>query len=955
MSPARCCCSAVVLVIALLCECHLGFALEPGSCAIAPIKADPKIANAFTAEQEVYLGDILAEYGQVNGVAIENDVLNSYLSLIGVRLVKQLPPTNLSFRFYVADASYANAFSIAGGRVYVTRKLIAFNRSEDELAAVIAHELGHIVTHQQAILFTKVFRQKIGVTSFADRKDLEDGFHRLLESKKSAIAHELDEEQEEADRVGLEILVRAGYRAEAMTEFFDRFTANKGKRGNWFTDFIGVSTVNSKRFRDMLKKEVMLPSACIQQREPNAEQRFSSWQANVIAYDRQNRPESLPGLVSKKQIEPLQDQLHTLRFSPDGKYVLAQDNGMIHVLSRSPLQVKFSISAQEAYPAQFTGDSKYVVFYSPDLRVEVWDIDKEESTATYDVYSAFGCLQTALSRDGRTMACLDNKNELVLIDTTTQERIFEKKNMRTGDVSVDSSHFSYELDFINLLFSPDGKFLICSGKYGSMAVDVVGRKELTLNGTLKSVTRTAFTFLDNRRIFGLADASGQKASLITFPEGRILQTVEFGGSIPSAVSKGEYVLMRPIKDYDVGVFDLGSGHIVRANKKPAMDIWEDVAVSEMGSGEIGLFGSSTIPLARCQLPRARLAAIRALAVSKNFGWLALAEEERGAVWNLSTGQRLYNLKTFHGAYIGEDSAFVDFTKQGKVERIIARVNLQQSGISLASKVGSGRFHQYGPYVLSWRKGDSEKSEKDNEPGMERFNRYRYEGESLKFREVFVPAESNETLEVRDAPTGDILWTRRFDKNVPVIFVNEGADVVTLTWRLYQSGAKSEFEKVPGLATKKSSAKDNDYLLEVVDLHSGRILRGMVFDTNDGVFSLEKVLATANWAAISDSNSRTLVYDLRSGKCTGKIFGNAFSISAASGELAIEYDSRHFSLFDAATMNRQADYVFSDPLIALRFSLSGDRFLAVTNTQTVYQINTFPETVKVSPGNKEAKN
>ena len=73
---------------------------------------------------------------------IENDVLTDYLRSLGNRLVQHLPATNLNFRFYLIDLPEPNAFSIAGGRVYVSRKLIAMTRSEDELAGIIAHELG---------------------------------------------------------------------------------------------------------------------------------------------------------------------------------------------------------------------------------------------------------------------------------------------------------------------------------------------------------------------------------------------------------------------------------------------------------------------------------------------------------------------------------------------------------------------------------------------------------------------------------------------------------------------------------------------------------------------------------------------------------------------------------------------------------------------------------------------
>jgi hypothetical protein len=59
-------------------------------------------------------------------------------------------------------------------------------------------------------------------------------------------------------------------------------------------------------------------------------------------------------------------------------------------------------------------------------------------------------------------------------------------------------------------------------------------------------------------------------------------------------------------------------------------------------------------------------------------------------------------------------------------------------------------------------------------------------------------------------------------------------------------------------------------------------------------------------------------------------------------LVIKYDSRHFSVFDLATMNRLTDYVFSDPVSVLTLSRNGDRLFALTNNQTVYQLSVASE-------------
>src|SRR5882762_8615891 len=124
-------------------------------CPVPPaIQPVPHELNIFSDKQEIDLGDAMAESLARRIKIIDDDKLSAYLRALGDRLVQHLPPTQLKFRFYLMELPEVNAFSIAGGRVYVSRKIVALTKTDDELAGVIAHELGHIVTHQTAIQMT---------------------------------------------------------------------------------------------------------------------------------------------------------------------------------------------------------------------------------------------------------------------------------------------------------------------------------------------------------------------------------------------------------------------------------------------------------------------------------------------------------------------------------------------------------------------------------------------------------------------------------------------------------------------------------------------------------------------------------------------------------------------------------------------------------------------------------
>src|SRR3979411_1904188 len=118
-------------------DCPLPPAIPPGQPG----------AKIFSDQQEVDLSDAMAESVANRSHLVEDDALNAYLRGLGERLVQHLPPTHMKFRFYLIELPEVNALSIAGGRVYISRKIVALAQTDDELAGILAHELGHIVTH----------------------------------------------------------------------------------------------------------------------------------------------------------------------------------------------------------------------------------------------------------------------------------------------------------------------------------------------------------------------------------------------------------------------------------------------------------------------------------------------------------------------------------------------------------------------------------------------------------------------------------------------------------------------------------------------------------------------------------------------------------------------------------------------------------------------------------------
>jgi predicted Zn-dependent protease len=109
---------------------------QNSACQPPEIVFNKNVYNIFDEAQEMHLGEVMAETFEKEYRVIRDEEVNRYVREVGERLVKHLPPTGIKFQFFVVDVPDVNAFAMAGGRIYVTRKLIAFVRNEDERSEI---------------------------------------------------------------------------------------------------------------------------------------------------------------------------------------------------------------------------------------------------------------------------------------------------------------------------------------------------------------------------------------------------------------------------------------------------------------------------------------------------------------------------------------------------------------------------------------------------------------------------------------------------------------------------------------------------------------------------------------------------------------------------------------------------------------------------------------------------
>lgn len=196
------------------------------------IPATPALAAIISTQQEIEIGrEAAREIEQEFGV-IDNPALNRYVSNIGLRVAAVSDRKELPWTFKILNVSEVNAISLPGGFIYITRGMLSFLRSEDELAFVLAHEVGHVSKRHHVQLIERNFFFSIVMSLLFGRDPTAAqvaNFTRFLVTRGFSREFEF-----EADRLGVEYTHRADFNAAAGLTFMERLRAAQGRDPSQF-------------------------------------------------------------------------------------------------------------------------------------------------------------------------------------------------------------------------------------------------------------------------------------------------------------------------------------------------------------------------------------------------------------------------------------------------------------------------------------------------------------------------------------------------------------------------------------------------------------------------------------------------------------------------------------------------------------------------------------------------
>lgn len=275
----------------LVSVCFIGIYISLSS---QSIEFDKKIGTEYAAQIEQSLG------------IYEHESSEEMIKSIGNSLVPNIQERKFDYNFELIDMGMPNAFALPGGYVYVSRGLLALTNSEDELAGVIGHEIGHCeYRHSVKQLRRKIIPALLKLPGAIVSMTVDEHLGQVLNaplntSSSFFLASYSRKHEKQADRFGINLMTTADYAPDYFPNILDRL---------------------SKTFEELTGEE----------------ETFSYFDSHpytpkrVKYLDAEIKKHQLEGLdPTKKEHDSFLMSLDGLCFGPNPLYGIFQDNEFLH-------------------------------------------------------------------------------------------------------------------------------------------------------------------------------------------------------------------------------------------------------------------------------------------------------------------------------------------------------------------------------------------------------------------------------------------------------------------------------------------------------------------------------------------------------------------------------------------------------------------------------------------------
>ena len=196
--------------------CLLGVLMSLTGCSVNPLTGEKEFM-LYSPENDIKLGAKVAPdvEKELDG-RIEDEALQAYIDRIGQKIARVCNRPDWEYHFVAVETEMVNAMALPGGYVFITRGMLEKLDSEAQLAAILGHEVGHVVARDTAAALSKQAGMTILMAAVMVAEPKAANMAQMTGQILMLSYSRQDEQQ--ADLAGLRYMYEAGYNPEGMME-----------------------------------------------------------------------------------------------------------------------------------------------------------------------------------------------------------------------------------------------------------------------------------------------------------------------------------------------------------------------------------------------------------------------------------------------------------------------------------------------------------------------------------------------------------------------------------------------------------------------------------------------------------------------------------------------------------------------------------------------------------------
>jgi tetratricopeptide (TPR) repeat protein len=315
------------------------------------------LSGIISPEQEYILGRALLKTLRGQAPVITDPLLNDYIETLIYRVAAASELTQLDLQWVIINNDQINAFAAPGGVIGVNAGLFIYAENEDEISAVLAHELAHLSQRHFARQLDNNKRNKwtmgaglLASLALIGAGGADSGIAALLTTQAATLQSQLAfsrQNEQEADRVGMQTLAAANYDPIAMPRFFERLKKTTDYAGDAPPDYLLTHPVTESRISDSLNRAATLPKHNSQDTLE-----FALMKARIKASMTQDKLENVHYFQTRLQSEQNPIQADAQRYGLSRAYLKVNEyqkaqSTLLPLLKKQPHRITYAATSAE--------------------------------------------------------------------------------------------------------------------------------------------------------------------------------------------------------------------------------------------------------------------------------------------------------------------------------------------------------------------------------------------------------------------------------------------------------------------------------------------------------------------------------------------------------------------------------------------------------------------------------